>query len=274
MAPFPARAFRLLLFAALAAMTGGQVAACGADTDCTVAGGSYRIALPETGGGEASGGAIIFLHGYGGSPEDVMGFAALRDVAERLDVALVAPRGEDKSWNLPGAMSGERDDVAFIDGVARDAVSRFRVDPNRILVSGFSVGASMVWYVACAEGRRYAGYAPIAGAFWEPYVESCRLPLPTIRHVHGTADETVPLEGRKLRVATQGNVFRSFELLRRFSQCTGDLADADAEGDLTCQHQTCGGSEQDLCLHSGGHVVRPEWIEEAWRQVFDEGASH
>lgn len=77
MAPFLAPAFRLLLVVALAAATGGQVAACGADSDCSVAGGSYRIALPETGGGEASG-AIIFLHGYGGSPEDIMRFAADR----------------------------------------------------------------------------------------------------------------------------------------------------------------------------------------------------
>ena len=273
MAPFLAPAFRLLLVVALAAATGGQVAACGADSDCSVAGGSYRIALPETGGGEASG-AIIFLHGYGGSPEDIMRFAALGDAAGRLGVALVAPRGEDKSWNLPGAFSGGRDDIAFIDSVARDAVSRFRVDPNRILVSGFSVGGSMVWYVACAEGRRYAGYAPIAGAFWEPYVDGCRLPLPTIRHVHGTADETVPLEGRKLRVATHGNLFRSFELLRRFSQCTGGLAGADVEGDLTCEHQTCGGNEQELCLHAGGHSVRAEWIEEAWRQIVADGAWH
>lgn len=271
---FLAHASSVLLVAVVATAAGEQALGCGTDTDCTVAGGSYRIALPATPGGEAVRGAIIYLHGYRGTPEDVMSFGALRDVADRLGVALVAPRGEEMSWNLPGVFGGGRNDVAFIVGVTQDAVARFGIDPNRILVSGFSVGGSMAWYLACAEGRRYAGYAPIAGAFWEPYVTACRLPLPRIYHVHGTADRTVPLEGRRLSVATQGDVFRSFEILRGLSQCTDELAGADSADDLTCARQRCGGSEQELCLHNGGHSVRPEWIENAWRQLSEEGDWH
>jgi polyhydroxybutyrate depolymerase len=266
------RSLVILIAAAIVASEGRPATACGEDSDCLVAEGDYRIALPAVAEGSSVPGAIIYLHGYRGAPEGVMSFAALRAVTDRLGVALVAPRGEDMSWNLPGAFRGGRDDVAFIDAVAQDAIARFHIDPARIVVAGFSVGGSMTWYMACAEGQRYAGYAPIAGAFWEPYVEDCRQPLARIHHVHGTADSTVPLEGRKLRVATQGNVFKSFALLRGFSQCAGGMTPEQTAGDLSCGRQTCGGGEQELCLHGGGHSVRPEWIEEAWRRFAAEGA--
>jgi polyhydroxybutyrate depolymerase len=194
----------------------GVARACGTDADCAVANGSYRVALPPDPAGK---GAVVYLHGYRGTPEDAMRFGALRAVAAELDVALIAPRGEETSWNLPGAMPGGRDDVAFIRSVADDAAARFGLDRSRMMVAGFSVGGSMTWYVACAEGRGFAGYAPIAGAFWEPYVAECRSPLPEIRHVHGRTDGTVPLAGRKVSFAAEGDTFRSFALLGELSGC-------------------------------------------------------
>ena len=238
--------------------------ACGEDTDCAVPTGSYRVALPPEPTGK---GAIIYLHGYRGTPEETMRFAALRAVAADIGVALIAPRGEETSWNLPGAMPGGRDDVAFIRSVADDAAARFGLDRDRMMVAGFSVGASMTWYVACSEGRGFAGYAPIAGAFWEPYVSECRQPLPEIRHVHGRADRTVPLEGRKLSFAAQGDTFRSFALLGELSGCSEGLSGAATDGDLVCSRQTCGGAVQELCLHDGGHSIRPEWIARSWRRL-------
>jgi polyhydroxybutyrate depolymerase len=242
--------------------------ACGSDSDCRVTDGGYRIALPE--GAEAAPGALVYLHGWQGTPEGVMRFAALRSMADRLGIALIAPRGADKGWMLPRAFAGvraPRDDIGYVNAVVDDAVARFGLDPERIVVSGFSLGGSMTWYIACAEGGRYAGYIPVAGAFWEPYVEDCVMPLAEIRHVHGLADETVPLAGRKLSVATQGDTRRSFALLRGFAGCGGTLDGARAAGDLTCAVQTCGGTRQELCLHDGGHSVKPAWIERAWREI-------
>lgn len=252
------------VLALVALLAGGAAGACGPDSECTVAGGGYRVALPAEPRGA---GAILYLHGYRGTPEEVMGFAALRAVARDLGLALIAPRGEDMSWNLPGAFPGGRDDVGFLVAVADDAAARFGLDRRRMLVAGFSVGGSMAWYLACAEGRGFAGYAPIAGAFWEPYVEGCRRPLPEIRHVHGRADRTVPLGGRRLSMATQGDTYRAFALLRRFAGCEAGLAEAAADGGLACARQVCDGAVQELCLHDGGHSVRPEWIARAWRQL-------
>jgi len=261
----------LAAFALLLAVQALPARACGPESDCTAGGGGYRIAMPPL--AASAPGAIVYLHGWQGTPDGVMRFAALRDMADRLGIALIAPRGTDKRWLLPGAFTaaGEgweaRDDIAYVNAIVADAVARFGLDPDRIVISGFSLGGSMAWYIACAEGARYAGYIPVAGSFWEPYVADCAMPLAEIRHVHGLADRTVPLEGRKLSVAVQGDTRKSFALLRRFAGCERSLDGAAVAGDLTCAVQSCGGTRQELCLHDGGHNVKPVWIERAWREI-------
>ncbi len=257
----------LFLALALVVALAAPGRACGSETDCAVAGGGYRIAMPEGAMADGEVGAIVYLHGYRGTPEGVMGFEALRETADRLGVALIAPRGEDGSWGLPGVFGARRDDVAFVDAVVEDAVARFPIDRERIVISGFSLGGSMTWYMACVAGRGYAGYVPIAGAFWEPYMPDCVTPLPELHHVHGRADRTVPLEGRRLSVAVQGDVFRSFALLREAAGCAVPLPPMAEGGALDCARQSCGGAEQELCLHDGGHSVQPEWIERGWRAI-------
>jgi polyhydroxybutyrate depolymerase len=265
------RAALLLAAMALAPAVAPPVRACGPDSDCAAAGGGYRIALPAP--TPARPGALVYLHGWQDTPEGVMRFEALRAMADRLGVALIAPRGADRRWMLPDAFTAadqgieRRDDIAYVNAIVENAIARFGLDRERIVVSGFSLGGSMAWYIACAEGTRYAGYIPVAGAFWEPYVSDCTLPLAEIRHVHGLADETVPLAGRKLSVATQGDTRRSFEILRRIAGCDGGLEGAAVADDLTCAAQACGGTRQELCLHEGGHSVKPAWIERAWHEI-------
>ncbi len=265
MAPFLAALLACL--AVLAMLAAAPALACGPDSDCPVATGDYRIRLPAK-PAAARPGAILWLHEHRGSPEQALAHRDLTAAADRLGVALIAPRGPDGRWNLPGAFGGAgRDEVAFVNAVVDDAVARFGLDRSRILVSGFSLGGSMAWYVACREGRRYMGYAPVAGAFWEPYPASCATPLPFLRHVHGRADTVVPLAGRQLSRARQGDVFRSFELLRRSARCEAIQLTPDPRFDFSCSHWSCDGSGQSLCLHSGGHFVDPRWIEEAFREA-------
>jgi polyhydroxybutyrate depolymerase len=138
------------------------------------------------------------------------------------------------------------------------------------MASGFSQGGSMVWYLACRMPARFAGFAPIAGAFWEPLPPDCAGPRPNLVHVHGTSDMTVPLAGRPLRSGyRQGDVFKSFAILAP-GGCTApwaaEVARAGPPQSLTCRlAQGCGGSARlELCLHAGGHMADPAWVERAW----------
>ena len=133
------------------------------------------------------------------------------------------------------------------------------------------MGGSMVWNLACQMGERFAGFAPIAGAFWEPLPARCPSAMPTMQHVHGMADRIVPYEGRPIgQHYAQGDVARSIDVWLTQGACVGsgpsrtDIGDP-GEG-LSCAFSyRCGRGAIELCLHRGGHSARPAWIRRAWQ---------
>lgn len=244
---------------------------CPSSDACKVANGSYRIALPPQAAAGQRQGAIVFFHGYQGSAAEVLADPALIAVARRLGVALIAPEGLGHSWSFPGSPSQRRDEFAYVAAMLDDVTQRFPIDPGRLMASGFSQGGSMVWYLACRMPTRFAAFAPIAGAFWEPMPASCTAPRPKLVHVHGVGDTTVPLAGRALRQGfRQGDLFKSFAILAP-GGCTAAWADTPqaltAGAALTCRLASgCSGDARlELCLHSGGHVADAAWVERAWR---------
>jgi polyhydroxybutyrate depolymerase len=231
---------------------------------CVVEGGYYRIALPP--GETKPVGAILFFHGYQGSAEETLASDALAAVAARLGVALIAPHGEGRTWSYPGSPARNRDEFAFVGHVLDDATRRFAIDGDRLLASGFSQGASMVWYLACRMPARFRAFAPVAGAFWEPLPESCDGPRPAMVHVHGTSDPTVPMAGRRLRGGfKQGDVLQSMAVLA--PACVAAWSGDEAAGDgLACRRATgCEtGPRLELCLHAGGHDFDARWLVRIW----------
>lgn len=266
------------LAAALAVLIAlsGDALACGPDTDCAVGERAYRIYAPETLGAGGGRGAILYAHGYGGSAAGVMRNASMRAMADRLGVALIAIKSAGRGWILPGSPSAPDSDgsIEFDYAIAAldDAIARFDLDPDRILAAGFSGGGMMVWELACRRGDRFAGFAPIAGVFWRPIPEGCAGRFQNVLHVHGTSDEVVPLAGRPIGPARQGDVYDALAL----AAARGGYATEEtvaAEGRLDCARRENGsGDLLELCLHPGGHDFRPEYIERAWRALERRGA--
>ncbi len=150
--------------------------------------------------------------------------------------AVIAPDGLARpgsrfgpGWSFHPSRPRQRDELAFTREVLADAARRFDIDRSRVLLAGFSVGGSLVWYLACADPGLAAAYAPVAGAFWRPHpaMGACAGPV-RLLHTHGWRDETVPLEGRPLGGGgiLQGDVFHGLEILRDANGCTGLRADA------------------------------------------------
>lgn len=239
--------------------------ACGKDSDCVVEGGTYRIALPEGAGPFP---AILFFHPWQGTAEGVMRNGSLLGQAAARGIAVIAPQGVDKSWSFPGSPSRDRDEFAFVDAVLADVEARFPIEMDRIMVSGFSVGASMVWNLACYRGARFAGFAPVAGAYWDPVPETCPSPVPVLIHVHGTADRTVPIRGRGIGIHRQSDLYESLAQWEQQGGCElPNTARRDAL--LVCRQVSCGGGMLELCLHDGGHSIRTEWVIRAWEELSD-----
>lgn len=253
----------------------GAAEACPPEQGCEVAGGRYRLILPEPRPPGVRLGAIMFFHGWQGSAEETASDTGLLALASHLGVALIAPDGAGKTWSYPGSPGRHRDEFAFVAGVLDDVAARFPVDPARIMASGFSQGGSMVWYLACRMPERFRAFAPVAGAFWEPLPASCAGPRPPLVHMHGTADTTVPLAGRSLRNGyRQGDVFRSLAILDPSAQAVAADQIATVATGLSCRSLVEPGRPiLELCLHEGGHAVEPAWVERAWLRMMGEAPS-
>ena len=235
--------------------------ACGAETDCSVGDRIYRIALPES--GAAPVGAVIWAHGYRGTAAGVMGNGSLRKMILDAGLALIAVQGVDGTWDLPNgprtADSTGAAEFAYFDEVILDATKRFALDPKRIVASGFSAGAMMVWNLACSHPERFAGFIPVSGTFWLRPPQTCALPVSSIVHFHGNRDTTVPLTGREIGATKQGDVAEALAFYGRF----GDFGPATRKqrGDLTCDSRAnAQGNILEFCLFKGGHSFRTEHL--------------
>jgi polyhydroxybutyrate depolymerase len=258
---------RLALLFSLVALTGAPAAAdtCGSDIACTLPEGAYFAALPKG----TPAGAVVFLHGWGGSAKAEIGNPRVAGPLVARGYAVIAPVGlpysdaePTTSWNAE-LDPRSRDDVAFIDAVTDDAARRFGFPRENVLAAGFSLGGMMVWRLACDAPAGHAAFAPVAGTFWEPLPETCRAPV-RLLHVHGWTDRMVPLEGRPIPGTdfVQGDVFAALSVARRSSRCTAQavfetMGDFDIRSWTDCA-DTAGIA---VALHRGGHTVPKGWAD-------------
>ena len=249
--------------------------ACGTSPEnlCQVELGQYRISVPE---GVDAPGALLWLHGWGGSANGSMKNSRFQNkLAGRglafitADGVITSTRYQNKNWAVNDGRTYERDDIAFLRQIVEDVVARHGIDRDRILLGGFSRGGSMVWDVACKAPDLARAYVPVAGAFWEPMWDDCEAPV-DLFHAHGWADRTVPLEGRPLGggTMTQGDVFQSLYILRDTNGCgnrqpeTAPIEDDDQRW-LRTWSDCDSGKRIDLMLHPGGHSIPKGWLDRA-----------
>jgi polyhydroxybutyrate depolymerase len=236
---------------------------------CQLAEGTYHIVLPEGRTGPIP--AILLLHGYGGEGAGMIRNTGMVDLMLRRGYAVIAPdgqprdNGQGRSWDFHPDRPATRDETAFLIAVAEDAAAAHGLDRERMLLAGFSIGGSMASYVACKAPEAFAAYAPVAGSFWRPLPTDCAGPV-RLLHTHGTADETVPLEGREIMSGfVQGNVFDAMEIWRQTNGCPEVEGERDSLGIYVVQRWTGCLPATDLrfALHDGGHSIPKGWAEMA-----------
>lgn len=264
----------LLIVCAFVAFTmQGSAVACGTSgADCEVASGDYRIYLPNGEAGAAPEGAVIFFHGYKGSSAGVMRNASLQRLSERLNIALIAANGLGGTWSYRGSPARARNELTYVAEVLDDVQNRFAVPRDRILAAGFSMGASMVWNLSCYMGAEFAGFAPMAGTFWDPLPEACPSDTPILMHYHGRKDGTFPLAGRSIAggLYRQGDTYEGFNLWQTQGVCEAEEPVISQTDRFQCERRsTCGSEILELCLHEGGHIYRAAWIERSWGILSD-----
>jgi len=239
---------------------------------CAVPLGEYWILLPKV-----PEGAPIFLHfhGGGGAALGVLGMTEMVQTALDRGYAVLAPQGVPSnpdrprnSWNFRGEAE-RRNELEYTRQVLDDAAARFGLDRNRVLMSGFSIGGSLTWYLACADPAIAAAYAPVSGGFWRELPTTCAGPVKLL-HTHGWRDQTVPLEGRPLRPSgptrIQGDIWQGMQIWRAANGCDGLRADEfEDRGQFWIRRWTaCApGTALEFALFPGDHRVPEGWTDMA-----------
>ncbi len=133
---------------------------------------------------------VVFLHGSGERGRDLervrrTGLPREVERGNHGDFILVSPQcPKDSSWN-PELV------VALIEHIT----ASFAADPDRVYLTGYSMGGFGTWQTACQYPDRFAAIVPLSGGGDVRQAE--KLKNMPIWAFHGAKDETVPLKASK-----------------------------------------------------------------------------
>ena len=186
---------------------------------------------------------FIGLHGGTGWADQFAANDHIEGLAESNGFLVVHPDGVKVAiggggvWNggvCCGVAAREGvDDVGFVEAVIDHVAADHEVDPRRVFAFGHSNGGIMSYRLACELADRVVGIGAVAGTLG---VDRCEPDWPvSVIHVHGTADESVPLAGGQGPRSVAGVDFPpprdGFATLADADGCPA--ADEVTEGDVT-----------------------------------------
>lgn len=174
----------------------------------------YWLHLPKAAPADQPLPLLLFLHGRGESGsdlEDLKKHGIPKILAQEPDFAPLAPfivAAPQCPWHTWWPEQAEA-----IDALIEELLENYPVDPQRIYLTGLSMGGFGTWYLACRTPERFAAIVPICGGgYWVHGFPDWVLELkqtPTWVF-HGAKDPVVPLAASQQLVdllqANGGNV--------------------------------------------------------------------
>lgn len=131
---------------------------------------------------------VLFLHGAGERGDDIElvkrnGPPKLVEEGKEFPFILVSPQcPANTRWNYQTLSL-----IALLD----ELESKYRIDKNRIYVTGLSMGGQGTWSLALNQPERFAAIAPVCG--WTDSWEVCKISHIPTWVFHGAKDDVVPV---------------------------------------------------------------------------------
>lgn len=152
---------------------------------------------------------VIALHGHGAHAQDLVGLAPHLARGRALWILpqaefTIEPGYYGFTWfrrdPATGQRAAEEPDRAIevVSGFMADAYERYPVDPDRVVLLGFSQGGMLAYRLALAEPRRYAGLAALSTSLGADQADALgtaegRGDLPVLVQ-HGLDDPTISVD--------------------------------------------------------------------------------
>jgi predicted peptidase len=129
---------------------------------------------------------MLFLHGAGDSGTNmdrvkILGPPKIVESKPDFPFILVSPQSPVRSWNLDA-----------LNALLDDVIGRYRVDADRVYLTGASMGGSGTWALALAHPEKFAAIVPVSGS-GNPAEAKRLIGLP-IWAFHGAKDPVVHVE--------------------------------------------------------------------------------
>jgi len=133
---------------------------------------------------------VVVLHGAG--RQDEMIVKGLQ--AERTEAIFVVPRSLGMTWDL--IEGTDAPDLRFLDGVLHSLYRRYRIDPAKRALAGYSDGASYALAIGLSNPRTFAAVMAWAAGFLAIDTPNLKPddPKPRVLLEYGTHDQLFPFE--------------------------------------------------------------------------------
>lgn len=138
---------------------------------------------------------LYFLHGSGDDDYDstfVISFGlpavlALGEQPEDFEFVVVSPQAEPETTWYTG------DQPRMVDALLQEMLDTYLVDPDRVYLTGLSMGGFGSWHIASEFPQRYAAMVSLSGSGYQqadtpPAGFACRLTDVPVWAIHGEQD--------------------------------------------------------------------------------------
>ncbi len=148
----------------------------------------YTLSIPEGYTTQEPTPLIVSLH-YGGQVTPFYGRGLVESLIEPvlrdLGAIIVAPDSAAGNWANP---TSEQHVLELLDYIE----AHYNIDPNKTLLTGYSMGGSGTWYLSPRHPERFRAALAMAG---RPQADSTTFDWKTPMYlIHSTADEVAPLK--------------------------------------------------------------------------------
>jgi polyhydroxybutyrate depolymerase len=206
---------------------------------------TYRMYVPSQLPADGPVPLVLAFHGGFGWGDQFATTNHIEGLAESNGFVVVHPDGV-KIPNQPGgvwnggvccgiAAREDVDDVAFVDALIDRIEAEQDIDPARVFALGHSNGGIMSYRLACELSDRIAAVGVVAGTLGIDSA-ACEPEQPvSVIHVHGDADNSLPIDGGIGRDSLAGVAFPpphdGFATLADAAGCPEATGEAEAAGD-------------------------------------------
>jgi len=215
---------------------------------------------------------VMVLHGHGANGRTETAYLQLFNFVNSKQFILLFPDGlpdenDEPAWNGAACCTGDDsvDDVGYLSGLIEEAKQTYNIDAKRVYLVGHSNGGFMSFRMACEASTLFTALVSLAGGTYDDPAD-CQPGTPPVSAlvVHGTADGTIPYDGRP------GVYPGAVELVERSAAAAGcdpesstslgslDLIDG-VDGDETDLYAYSTGCDEGLdaelwTINDGGHT--------------------